>query len=158
MRQNEDGNSVEKNAGRIVMNQSVARIVALCFCSIALECSAQTAQHPAAPVASHFSGCIQHSTSDKDTVILSGETVCAKLTGTFSSEKLLGHEVDLKGVLTERTAATPASIRVSSVTSVGKSCSNTCSLQPPGTRGLRGPEKPGKEGGTPGMAPTPHPQ
>jgi hypothetical protein len=141
-----------------MMNQSVTRIIAICACSFAMQCLAQTVPHPAAPATSHFAGCVQHLATDKGTFILSGDTVCAKLIGTFSSEKLLGHEVDLNGVLTERTAASPASIRVSSISSVGKSCSNTCSLQPPGTRGLRGPEKPGKEGGTPGMAPTTPPQ
>jgi hypothetical protein len=132
---------------------AATRIFALSLCTITLPCLSQDTSHPTTPPAANFAGCVQRSTVDKSTVILSGETVCAKLTGTFSSEKLLGHEVDLKGVLTERTAASPASIHVGSINSVGKSCSNTCSLQPPGTRGLRGGEKPGKEGGTPGMAP-----
>ena len=138
---------------------AVTRIITLTLCAIALPCLSQTAPHPTTPPApANFAGCVQRSTTDKNTVILSGETICAKLTGTFSSEKLLGHEVDLKGVLTERTASNPASLKVGAVNSVGKSCSNTCSLQPPGTRGLRGGEKPGKEGGTPGMAPKTPPQ
>ena len=142
------------------MNQtSLNRIIlALSIPSLSLPCRGQTVAQPAQPAPTSYSGCVQRSTADKDTLILNGETVCAKLTGTFSADKLAGHEVDLKGVLTERTAATPASIRITSVTSIGKSCSNTCSLQPPGTRGLnKGGEKPGKEGGTPGAAPTqPH--
>jgi len=139
------------------MDQTAAtRIFVLGICTIAMPCLGQ-ATTPTPPAAANFAGCVQRSAADKNTVVLSGETVCAKLTGSFSSEKLVGHEVDLKGVLTERTAANPAAIRVGSINSVGKSCSNTCSLQPPGTRGLRGGEKPGKEGGTPGMAPkTPH--
>jgi hypothetical protein len=63
----------------------------------------------------------------------------------------------LTGVLTPRTTSTSASIRVDSVVSVGQSCSNTCSLQPPGTRSVRmhnQHEIPGSEGGTPG-APRP---
>jgi hypothetical protein len=137
---------------------AATRILSLSLCAIALPCLSQTNSHPATAAPANFAGCVQHSTTDKNTLILSGESVCAKLTGTFSSEKLLGHEVDLKGVLTERTASNPASIQVGAVNSVGKSCSNTCSLQPPGTRGLRGGEKPGKEGGTPGMAPKTPPQ
>lgn len=136
----------------------VTRTFVLCVCSIAMPCLGQAASHPATPASSNFAGCVQRSTTDKSTVILSGESICAKLTGSFSSDKLIGHEVDLKGVLTERTAASPATINVGSINSVGKSCSNTCSLQPPGTRGLRGGEKPGKEGGTPGAAPTTPPQ
>jgi hypothetical protein len=140
------------------MNHTAAlRRVTLSLCVIALPCLSQTAPHPTPPHPASFAGCVQRSTADKTTLILSGETVCAKLTGTFSSEKLLGHEVDLKGVLTERTASTPASIQVDTVNSIGKSCSSTCSLRPPGTRSLGG-EKPGKEGGTPGMAPKTPPQ
>jgi hypothetical protein len=146
------------------MNQPAAtRKVVLFLCVIATTCLGQETPHPDAthpdtPHPTKFAGCVQRATTDKSTVILSGETVCAKLTGTFSAEKLIGHQVDLKGVLTERTAANPASIQVGSINSVGKSCSNTCSLQPPGTRGLHGGEKPGKEGGTPGAAPKTPPQ
>ena len=133
-------------------------IIALSISTLSIPGRAQAAAQPSPPAPSNYTGCVQRSTSDKDVLILSGETVCAKLTGTFSADKLAGHEVDLKGVLSERTPANPAAIRVTSVTSVGKSCTNTCPLKPPGTRGLnKGGEKPGKEGGTPGAAPTtPH--
>lgn len=141
------------------MEQSTAtRTLILCIGSIATQCFAQTVPHPAAPTASSFAGCVQRSATEKDTIVISGDSICAKLTGSFSSEKLIGHQIDLKGVLTERTTSTPASIRVGAITSIGKSCSSTCSLQPPGTRGLRGGEKPGREGGTPGAAPTTPPQ
>ena len=133
----------------------VTRTFTLCICLIALSCLGQAAPHPMPPISSSFSGCVNSGVTDKNTIILSGESVCAKLTGNFSAEKLIGHQVDLKGVLTERTPTTPANIHVESIHSIGKSCSNTCSLQPPGTRGL---EKPGKEGGTPGMAPKTPPQ
>jgi len=138
---------------------TATRTFALSLFAVALPCLSQATPHPATPAPANFAGCVQRSTTDKNILILSGETVCAKLTGTFSSEKILGHEIDLKGVLilTERTASTPASIQVDSVNSIGKSCSNTCSLRPPGTRGLGG-EKPGKEGGTPGAAPKTPPQ
>jgi hypothetical protein len=136
----------------------IPRILILTLCAIPSLAQTPTQTPARPPTPSNYSGCVQRSATDKDTLILSGETVCAKLTGTFSADKLAGHEVDLKGVLTERTTSTPAAIRVTSVTSIGKSCTNTCPLQPPGTRGLnKGGEKPGKEGGTPGAAPTqPH--
>ena len=140
------------------MDTAATRIVIFCICSTAMQCLGQATPRPATPAASNFAGCVQRSTTDKDTVVLSGESICAKLTGSFSAEKLVGHEVDLKGVLTERTAANPAAISVGSINSVGKACTNVCSLQPSGTRGLRGREKPGKEGGTPGAAPTTPPQ
>ena len=111
---------------------------------------AQTAAQVAA-----YSGCVVESTTEKDTLVLSAESVCAKLTGTLSEKKLAGHEIDLKGVLTPRAGTIPASIKVDSVVSVGKACSDVCSLRPPKSRGLgKGGEIPGKEGGTPGLAPT----
>jgi hypothetical protein len=101
-----------------------------------------------------FQGCVQLSPTDNTTLILSTETACAKLTGKVSATDLAGHQVDLKGVLTPRTRTLPASISVDTVISVGKACSDVCSLKPPGTRGLgKGGETPGKEGGTPGEIP-----
>jgi len=135
-----------------------ACLTALTLCLSAISSLSQTTPHPVTPAPSNFAGCVQRSTTDKDIIILSSESVCAKLTGNFAPEKLVNHQVSLKGVLTERTADTPAIIRIGSVGSVGKSCSDSCSLQPPGTRGLRRGEKPGKEGGTPGIAPTIPPQ
>jgi len=106
----------------------------------------------AAPAEKKFSGCVQPVPTDKDTLVLSGDTVCAKLTGKFTAADLTGHQVELNGVLTPRTPGTPASIEVGSVSSVGKSCSDVCALKPPGTRGLgKGGQTPGKEGGTPGL-------
>jgi hypothetical protein len=142
-----------------------ARSIVFCICATAMPCLGQSTPQAAAPVpstpspaVSRYAGCVQRSTTDKDTIILSSETLCAKLTGAFSAEKLVGHEVDLKGVLTDRTASIPAVIHVGSISSVGKSCSDVCSLLPPGRRGLKKGDYPGKEGGTPGAAPTTPPQ
>jgi hypothetical protein len=144
---------------------ATARIIVLCIGSAALSCLGQSTSQAPPPVSStassatsRYSGCVQRSTTDKDTIILSNETVCAKLTGTFSAEKLVGHEVDLKGVLTERTASIPSAIRVVSINSVGKSCADVCSLLPPHGRPLKKGDYPGKEGGTPGATPTKPPQ
>jgi len=131
----------------------------LIACSLALLPSnavAQSAQPPAtAPADVTYKGCVQSLPTDKETLVLSSDTVCARLTGKFAAADLAGHEVELKGVLTPRSPGVSASISVGSVVSVGKSCSSTCSLRPPGTRGLgKGSEKPGKEGGTPGLVPT----
>jgi hypothetical protein len=149
----------------MTMNRTAAaQMIVFCLCSIGVPCSGQAASQappPATmtpPTVIRYAGCVQRSATDKDTIVLSNETLCAKLTGTFSAEKIVGHEVDLKGVLTDRTASTPATIRVGSISSIGKSCSDACSLFPPGKRGLKKGELPGKEGGTPGMAPTKPPQ
>jgi hypothetical protein len=120
--------------------------------ALSLPMSAQSAADSPKPAPEQsFSGCVQRSAADKDTLILSTDSVCATLAGKVSATQLAGHQVDLKGVLTPRTPAIPASIQVGSVVSVGKECSDVCSLRPPGTRGLgKGGEMPGKEGGTPG--------
>jgi hypothetical protein len=130
---------------------------ALALQAVAQGESASSAQTPPAhaapaPASAAYSGCVQQSPTDKDTLVLSAESVCARLTGTLSATQLIGHEIDLKGVLTPRVGTTPASIKVDSVVHVGKSCSDVCALLPPKKRGLGG-EVPGKEGGTPGLAP-----
>jgi hypothetical protein len=133
---------------------------------LALACAAAClghsagAQAPATPAPANperFTGCVVRSAAEKDTLILNTETACARLTGSFPAANLAGHEVDLKGILTPRTPSTAASLHVDSVVSIGKACSDICSLQPPGTRGLGKGEKPGKEGGTPGETSTPDP-
>jgi hypothetical protein len=133
----------------------------------AAQSAAPSAQPPAAAAptptakppapAREFQGCVQPSPIDKTVLVLSTDTVCARLVGSLATPQLTGHQIDLKGVLTPRTRDESASIRVDSVVSVGKPCSDVCSLRPPGTRGLGGGETPGKEGGTPGLT-TPQPQ
>ena len=132
----------------------IAAMVAACgVLSVAGRAGAQSAPAAAtAPAPAKFSGCVQPVPTDKETLVLSTDTVCAKLTGKFAAADLTGHQVELSGVLTPRTHDTPASIEVGSVSSVGKTCTDLCSLKPPGTRGLgRGAQTPGKEGGTPGL-------
>jgi hypothetical protein len=101
-----------------------------------------------------FSGCVMASPTEKDTLLLNADSVCATLSGKFATPNLAGHQIDLKGVLTPRDGTTPASIAIDSVDKVGKSCSEVCSPLPPRTRGLGG-ERPGREGGRPGATTTP---
>jgi len=115
-----------------------------------------TPPKPAAPA--KFSGCVQKApgstaSGSNSALVISSGAVCATLKGPLADDKLVGHQIDLEGVLTPRTAGAAASIQVNSVASVGQSCSDVCSLQPPRSRGLRAPEPgavPGSEGGTPG--------
>lgn len=130
-------------------------------CGVIAGANTATAQAPAAtrtdspaPAVSKYNGCVMRLDSDKDTLVINTATTCAKLTGRFVASDIAGYEVNLTGVLTAGSGKIPASLSVGSVTSVGKSCSSTCSLLPPRTRGLgKGGELPGKEGGTPGVAP-----
>jgi hypothetical protein len=147
---NQSGKTPAKAGSKL--SRIPAQIAVCGALSFASWAAAQSAAPAAAPAAAKFSGCVQPLTTDKDTMVLSGDTVCAQLTGKFAASDLTGHQVELNGVLTPRTSGTPASIQVGSVSSVGKSCSDICSLMPPRTRGLgRGGQTPGKEGGTPGL-------
>jgi hypothetical protein len=124
-------------------------------CLAAVESQGQTPESaPAKPAApAKFSGCVQKAPGSSSTLVISSGTVCATLKGSLADDKLVGHQIELEGVLTPRTAATAASIEVNSVGSVGKSCSDVCALQPPRSRGLRAPVSgavPGSQGGTPG--------
>lgn len=111
------------------------------------------------PAAATYSGCVQKAPDSPTTLVISTPTACARLTGKVSPDTLAGHAVVLNGILTPSTASAPASIQVNSVGSVGNSCSDVCSLRPPGTRGLHRPDSavPGSEGGTPGVTTAPHP-
>lgn len=111
---------------------------------------------PSAPAT--YSGCVQKAPDAPTTLVISTATACARLAGNVSADTLAGHQVELTGILTPRTPSIPASIQVDSVGSVGKSCTDVCSLRPPGTRGLHRPNDnavPGTEGGTPGVTTAP---
>jgi hypothetical protein len=122
--------------------------------------SQAAASEKPAPAPASFSGCVQRAPNSNTDLVISTPTACAKLSGKLATDQLAGHHVDLKGVLTPRTASASASIQVDSVIKVGEACSDVCSLQPPHSRGLHRPESavPGSEGGTPGeTAPSPSP-
>jgi hypothetical protein len=94
------------------------------------------ASTPATPTKpATFSGCVQKAPGSSTELVISAPTACAKLTGNVPVDNLAGHQVDLTGILTPRTTSAPASIAVDSVKTVGASCTDVCSLRPPGTRG-----------------------
>jgi hypothetical protein len=137
----------------------VARSIAITFATFGIMSVGAEAQQAKPDAPTTFSGCVQKAPGSTTVLVISTPTVCATLKGKFSEEKLAGHEVDLKGVLTPGTAAVASSIQVRSVGSVGKSCSEVCSLHPPAKRGLSRKEHeiPGSEGGTPGVVAPPPP-
>jgi hypothetical protein len=155
-------------AGRIAALAEATRYCALGTAlvygagAMALQASAQGSgsapptPKPATPAT--FSGCVQKAPDSSTALVISSPTACARLTGKFTADELVGHQVELEGVLTPRSASAAASIQVDSVISVGKSCSDVCSLRPPGTRGLHPPQgdaTPGSKAGTPGAAAPP---
>ena len=161
--------TMERIADRFTVIAETARFRALevavvtCLCVAAAQAFAQgpggSATPPAQPAApATYSGCVQKAPGSSTDLVISTPKVCAKLEGKVNADDLVGHQVELKGVLTPRSASAAASIQVNSVASVGKSCSEVCSLWPPGSRGLHPPQNgaiPGSEGGTPGVAAPP---
>ncbi len=154
------GRLADRMAARCEVNRNIMLGVALLGLAGAAG-YAQTAPSapppPKPPAPAAFSGCVQKAAGSSTTLVINSATVCATLTGKVSVDELAGHQVDLTGVLTPRTASTGASIQVDSVANVGKSCSDVCSLLPPRSRGLHAPTAiPGSEGATPGLtAPSP---
>ncbi|HEX9198360.1 MAG TPA: hypothetical protein VF865_02285 [Acidobacteriaceae bacterium] len=138
--------------------RGIAFGIAIASCTGLASAQAPASAAPAAKPGA-FTGCVQKEPGTSNLVI-STPNVCARLTGKSATEKLVGHEIDLHGILVPRTASTAASIQVESVTKVGKSCTDVCALQPPGTRSLhpKDHEVPGSEGGTPGLTAPPKPQ
>ena len=136
--------------------------LAIATCFAGAQAVAQAPANPPAdtkPFApATYSGCVQKAPDSTTDLVISTPTACARLTGNVSADTLAGHQVELTGILTPRTPSAAASLQVDSVSSVGKSCTDVCSLRPPGTRGLHRPNDgmiPGSEGGTPGLTTTP---
>ncbi len=136
--------------------------IAIAGCFAGAQASAQAAgSGPASakpPAPATYSGCVQKAPNSTTGLVISTPTACARLTGNVSADTLAGHQVELNGILTRRTPSAAASLQVGSVSNVGKSCTEVCSLRPPGTRGLQRPSDsaiPGSEGGTPGLTTTP---
>ena len=121
-------------------------LVASCLVSEAMgQAGAAAATHPMS-----YSGCVSKVPNTDNSYALAAGGRCYLLRGTFKGSDLLDKDVVLRGVVAEATGRLPMTLKVESTTAVKESCSKTCTLQPPGSRGLNGDEKPGREGGTPG--------
>ena len=135
----------------------LATAIAACLAGLHASAQAAGSAPPAPATPATFKGCVQKAPGSDGTIVISTANTCARLTGKLAADPLAGHEVELQGILTPRVSGAAASIEVNSVVKVGDACSQVCTLRPPGTRGLRRPDKavPGSEGGTPGVAPKP---
>jgi hypothetical protein len=148
--------SILATAPALALQRAIA--VSLCLSCAQVFAQAAASTPAAAPAPTTYIGCVQK--APDSTLVISTPSACAKLTGKLAanSDALAGHQIELQGILTPRTPDAAASIQLKSVVSVGKSCTDVCSLSPPGTRGLHRPDSaiPGSEGGTPGVAAPPH--
>ncbi len=102
------------------------------------------------PAKTVVEGCVTRSTMVHDVLVLRSKDSCVQLAGEAAKDSLLGHVVTLNGTLSEATSKAPETLQVMSVNHVGEICSETCTLEPPGRRGLRKKEVPAGPASTPG--------
>ena len=104
-------------------------------------------QKKAEAAAVSYTGCVDEAAA--------AGAVCACFRGALHAADggfqvaVAGHEVTMKGLLAEPIDLAPLTLEVKSTVAVKEACSKPCTLEPPGTRGLHGKEKPGSEGGPP---------
>ncbi len=98
-----------------------------------------------------LTGCVTRSAAVPDALVLRSKESCSQLAGAGAKNSLVGHEVSLEGKLDLATADTPETLHITAVTQVGGACTQTCTLEPPGKRGLRKKEIPAGKASTPGM-------
>ena len=113
------------------------------------------AQNPANSNPQTFSGCVARIANTADKYVLATADRCMLLTGKYNVTKAADHEITATGILIDPTGFAPLTLDIQSVAVVKAACTRTCVLEPPGTRGIHGKERPGKEGGTPGLTSTP---
>lgn len=76
---------------------------------------------------------------------------CSLLTGAGVGPKLSGHTVTVEASVKQAADGQPRRVVVTKVISVGATCNQTCALYPVHSRGFGTKDKPGSEGGTPGV-------
>lgn len=76
---------------------------------------------------------------------------CSLLTGEGVDAKLAGHAVTVNGTVKEAGEGQPRRVIVTKIVSVNAACNQTCSLYSVHERGIGSKDKPGSEGGTPGV-------
>ena len=128
-----------------------------CLAAVLLFAVTASAQSTPKPVTQTLTGCVARLPNTADKYVLATGDRCLLLTGTFNAIQIADHEIVAKGIVIEPSGMAPLTLNIQAVQSA-RSCTRTCVLEPPGTRGIHGKERPGKEGGTPGVTTTPGPQ
>jgi hypothetical protein len=77
---------------------------------------------------------------------------CSLLTGEGVGAKLSGHTVTVEATVKDAADGQPRRVVVTKIISAGAACNQSCALYPVHHRGIGGKDKPGSEGGTPGVA------
>lgn len=102
------------------------RILAITVLAFLIPATAG-AQQASQASSSSFTGCVQGSYGEP--FVLTAPNFCAILKGKVADE-LIGHQIQVTGVLAPATKASPATIQVASVSSVGDACTETCAARP----------------------------
>lgn len=105
------------------------------------------------PAVANYTGCVAKLPKVDKYVLAAGKS-CMLLRGKFDPAKLADHAVTVKGLLIQPVDLDPLTLDVRETVTIKDSCKQTCVLEPPGTRGVHGKEKPGTEGGPAGFKPT----
>ena len=138
------------------MSRSVLVTYAFFFISPSLA-----AQQPTAPPQTLI-GCVARIPNTADKYVLATGDRCLLLAGAYTAARIADHEIIARGIVLEPDGMAPLTLNIQSVQAVKAACTRTCVLEPPGTRGIHGKERPGREGGTPGLhdpaTPPPTPQ
>lgn len=98
-------------------------------------------------------GCVMM-TEGGDYTFCEPET-CSLLQGKELAAKLAGHKVTLRGTVQAASKDGPRTLLVSHVVKIGGACTEACSPWPPIHRGIVPKDRPGSEGGTPGVVAKP---
>ena len=123
-----------------------------------LFANSQSGTAPAKPQATgSYTGCLTPVSTAPDNFVLANANRCY-LVADPAAAKGVGHEVVLKASLVPQQGNQPITLVLKGPVEVKAACSQTCTLHPPGTRGLGPGDKPGPEGATQGVTSSPQPQ
>ncbi len=106
-----------------------------------------------------YTGCVTPNAHAPDVLVLLRDDACMVLAGKLNAAQVKGHTVTFTGMLLEPAGTEPLTLKVTKTQRVGEACSQSCMPEPPGSRGLHGNLKHGREGATKGAHdPTPPPE
>lgn len=97
-----------------------------------------------------YTGCVTPNAHAPDVLVLLHEDACMVLAGKLNAAQVKGHIVTFTGTLLEPAGTEPLTLKVTKTQRVGDACSQSCMPEPPGSRGLHGNLKHGREGATKG--------
>jgi hypothetical protein len=133
---------------------SLFGLMLICLQIAAQQPEGSPAATPKQAIPATYEGCVSK-LPKLDKYVLATQDRCMLLSGNFKAGQVADRWVALHGLLLEASGMDPLTLQVDSPAVVKNSCTQTCKLVPPGTRGVHGKEKPGSDGGPPGVTKPP---